>query len=171
MSDDLKALVAVVEANPSLGRLPGCYVTQLALSQRLQQLEDILSAALFDWAQRPPAPTALGLRVYEHALPILRAVDGYDRIWAPAPAGRKLRPETPRGRDPLIPPTSAPGRPGDGSTPSGRKSNRAWSRLALACDLVTRLGQRRQRRQCDRGSGPRSPHNSTLAVHLRTSAF
>jgi DNA-binding transcriptional LysR family regulator len=46
-------------------------------------------AALFDLAQRPPAPTALGLRVYEHALPILRAVDGCDGIWAPALAAPK----------------------------------------------------------------------------------
>jgi len=34
-----------------------------------------MGAALVDWAQRPPAPTALGLQVYEQALPVLQAVE------------------------------------------------------------------------------------------------
>jgi DNA-binding transcriptional LysR family regulator len=75
MIDDLKALVAVVEARSLTKASSRLYVTQSAVSRRLQQLEDTLGAALFDRAQRPPVPTALGLRVYEHALPILRAVE------------------------------------------------------------------------------------------------
>jgi DNA-binding transcriptional LysR family regulator len=75
MIDNLKALVAVVEAQSLTKASSRLYVTQSAVSRRLQHLEDTLGAALFDRAQRPPAPTALGLRVYEQALPILRAVE------------------------------------------------------------------------------------------------
>ena len=75
MIDNLKALVAVVEAQSLTKASSRLYVTQSAVSRRLQQLEDTLGAALFDRAQRPPAPTALGLRVYAHALPILRVVE------------------------------------------------------------------------------------------------
>jgi DNA-binding transcriptional LysR family regulator len=75
MIDNLKALVAVIEAQSLTKASAGLFVTQSAVSRRLQHLEDALGAALFDRAQRPPAPTALGLRVYEHALPILRSVE------------------------------------------------------------------------------------------------
>jgi hypothetical protein len=92
MSDDLKALVAVVEAQSLTKASSRLYVTQC-----------------LERAQRPPVPTALGLRVYEHALPILRAVDGYNGIWAQLQQRRKLRPELARGRDPRSSrPTSAP---------------------------------------------------------------
>jgi DNA-binding transcriptional LysR family regulator len=75
MIDNLQALVAVVEAQSLTKASARLYVTQSAVSRRLQQLEETLGASLFDRAQRPPAPTAMGLRVYEHALPILRAVE------------------------------------------------------------------------------------------------
>ena len=75
MIDNLQALVAVVEAQSLTKASAQLYVTQSAVSRRLQQLEVTLGASLFDRAQRPPAPTAMGLRVYEHALPILRAVE------------------------------------------------------------------------------------------------
>ena len=75
MIDNLKALVAVIEDQSLTKASARLCVTQSAVSRRLQQLEETLGAALFDRTQRPPAPTALGLRVYEHALPILRAVE------------------------------------------------------------------------------------------------
>src|SRR5260370_25046006 len=75
MIENLQAIVAVVEAQSMTKAWARLCVTQSAVSRRLQQLEETLGASLFDRTQRPPAPTALGLRVYEHALPILRAVE------------------------------------------------------------------------------------------------
>ena len=75
MIENLQALVAVVEARSLPKASARLYVTQSAVSRRLQQLEETLGADLFDRAQRPPAPTAMGLRVYEQALPILQSVE------------------------------------------------------------------------------------------------
>jgi DNA-binding transcriptional LysR family regulator len=75
MIENLQALVAVVEARSLTKASARLYVTQSAVSRRLQQLEETLDAALFDRTQRPPVPTAMGLRVYEQALPILRSVE------------------------------------------------------------------------------------------------
>src|SRR5271170_5187138 len=68
MIDNLQALVAVVEAQSLTKASARLYVTQSAVSRRLQQLEETPGASLFDRAQRPPAPTAMGLRVYEHPI-------------------------------------------------------------------------------------------------------
>src|SRR5258708_25435942 len=51
------------------------FLTQSAISRRIQQLEEALGGTLLDRTQRPPSSTALGQRVYEQTLPILRAVD------------------------------------------------------------------------------------------------
>src|ERR1700730_16854954 len=75
MIENLQALVAVVEARSLTKATARLYVTQSAVSRRLQQLEETLGADLFDRAQRPPAPTAMGLRVYEQALPILQSIE------------------------------------------------------------------------------------------------
>lgn len=75
MFEDLRALVATVEGKSLTVAAERLCVTQSAVSRRLQHLEDILEASLFDRAQRPPVPTVLGRRVYEQAVPILSAVD------------------------------------------------------------------------------------------------
>ena len=75
MIEDLQALVAVIEAQSVTKASVRLCMTQSAVSRRLLHLEEILNVSLFDRAQRPPAPTALGLRVYEQALPILRGVE------------------------------------------------------------------------------------------------
>lgn len=75
MIEDLQALVAVVEAQSLTKASARLCLTQSAVSRRLQQLEQRLGTTLFDRAQRPPAPTAIGLRVYEQALPILQSVE------------------------------------------------------------------------------------------------
>jgi DNA-binding transcriptional LysR family regulator len=75
MIENLQALVAVVEAQSLTKASARLFLTQSAVSRRLQQLEERLGTALFDRAQRPPAPTAMGLRVYEQALPILQSVE------------------------------------------------------------------------------------------------
>jgi DNA-binding transcriptional LysR family regulator len=75
MIENLQALVAVVEAQSLTKASARLCVTQSAVSRRLQQLEERLGTALFDRTQRPPAATAMGLRVYEQALPILQSVE------------------------------------------------------------------------------------------------
>ena len=75
MIDNLKALAAAVEGKSLSVAAAKLFVTQSAISRRIQQLEETLGAPLFDRAQRPPTPTALGRRVYEQALPILAAVE------------------------------------------------------------------------------------------------
>ncbi len=75
MIDNLKAFAAVVEAKSLTKAASRLCLTQSAISRRIQQLEDDLGGILLDRAQRPPATTALGRRVYEQALPILRSVD------------------------------------------------------------------------------------------------
>jgi len=75
MIENLQALVAVIEAQSLTKASARLCVTQSAISRRLQHLEDILGVSLFDRAQRPPTPTALGMRVYEHAVPLLRGIE------------------------------------------------------------------------------------------------
>lgn len=75
MFEDLKALAATVEGRSLTAAAERLCVTQSAVSRRLQHLEDVLGASLFDRTQRPPVPNALGRRVYDRALPILAAVD------------------------------------------------------------------------------------------------
>jgi DNA-binding transcriptional LysR family regulator len=75
MIDDLKALVAVIDTKSLTKAAERLYLTQSAISRRIQQLEQTLGGPLLDRTQRPPTPTALGRRVYEQSLPILRAVD------------------------------------------------------------------------------------------------
>lgn len=75
MLENLEALVAVIEARSITKASARLHITQSAVSRRLQQLEDGLGVPLFDRTQRPPAPTAMGLRVYEQAAPILRSVE------------------------------------------------------------------------------------------------
>src|SRR5258708_20054272 len=75
MIDNLKALAAVVDSKSMTKAASRLFLTQSAISRRIQQLEETLGGTLLDRTQRPPAATALGQRVYEQALPILRAVD------------------------------------------------------------------------------------------------
>jgi DNA-binding transcriptional LysR family regulator len=75
MIDNLKALAAVIDSKSLTKAASRLFLTQSAVSRRIQQLEEALGGTLLDRTQRPPASTALGQRVYEQALPILRAVD------------------------------------------------------------------------------------------------
>jgi hypothetical protein len=95
MFDNLKALAAVVD-NKSLTKAASwSSLTQSAISRRIQQLEETVGGALLDRNQRPPSPTALGRRVYEQSLPILRAVADLISLTRkmrrrPAPCGSAL---------------------------------------------------------------------------------
>lgn len=75
MLDDLKAFVAVIDGKSLTRAAARLHLTQSAVSRRIQQLEESLGATLLDRAQRPPLPTALGRRIYEQALPILRGIE------------------------------------------------------------------------------------------------
>jgi DNA-binding transcriptional LysR family regulator len=75
MLEDLRAFVAVIDEKSLTRAAKKIFLTQSAISRRIQQLEDKLEAKLLDRASRPPTSTALGNRVYERAVPILRAVD------------------------------------------------------------------------------------------------
>ena len=75
MIDDLKAFVAAVDGRSLTKAASKLNLTQSAISRRIQQLEDVLGATLLDRAQRPLTSTPLGNRIYERAVPILRAID------------------------------------------------------------------------------------------------
>jgi DNA-binding transcriptional LysR family regulator len=75
MIDNLRAFAAVVESH-SLGvAAERLFITQSAVSRRIQQFEDSVGAPLFDRTQRPLGVTALGQRMYTQVLEILSAVD------------------------------------------------------------------------------------------------
>jgi len=75
MIDNLKAFAAVIDCKSLTKAASRLFLTQSAISRRIQQLEEALGGTLLDRTQRPPSSTALGQRVYEQSLPILRAVD------------------------------------------------------------------------------------------------
>src|SRR3982075_2614140 len=75
MIDNLKALAAVIDSKSLTKAASRLCLTQSAISRRVQQLEEALGGTLLARPQRPPSSTALGQRVYEQSLPILRAVD------------------------------------------------------------------------------------------------
>ena len=75
MIDNLKAFAAVIDSKSLTKAASRLCLTQSAISRRILHLEEMLGGELLDRTQRPPSPTALGWRVYEQSLPILRAVD------------------------------------------------------------------------------------------------
>lgn len=75
MLDELKALVAVVEERSLTKAAAKLFLTQSAISRRIQQLEDTLQTPLLDRTSRPPTPTAMGQRVYTQAVFTLRSLD------------------------------------------------------------------------------------------------
>jgi DNA-binding transcriptional LysR family regulator len=70
--EDLKAFVAVIDCASLTKAAEKLCLTQSAVSRRLQHLEESLNASLFDRSSRPPVPTAMGYRIYEHAVTLLR---------------------------------------------------------------------------------------------------
>ncbi|WP_295997281.1 LysR family transcriptional regulator [Rugamonas sp.] len=69
--EDLTAFVAVIDHHSLTRAADALSLTQSAVSRRIQHLEQVLGAALFDRDSRPPLPTALAHRVYEQALPLM----------------------------------------------------------------------------------------------------
>src|SRR5258708_12688168 len=85
MIDNLKGFAAVIESKSLTKAASRLFLTQSAISRRIQQLEETLGGTLLDRTQRPPSSTALGQRVYEQSLPILRAVDDLVTLTRPDP--------------------------------------------------------------------------------------
>ncbi|NVZ45832.1 LysR family transcriptional regulator [Pseudomonas tolaasii] len=69
---DLKAFVTVVESASLTKAADTLCLTQSAVSRRIQHLEETLGEALFDRSTRPPLPNALGQRIYEKAVELLK---------------------------------------------------------------------------------------------------
>ncbi|MDY7534361.1 LysR family transcriptional regulator [Pseudomonas sp. Bout1] len=70
--EDLKAFLTVIEsASLTKAALTLC-LTQSAVSRRIQHLEETLDETLLDRTTRPPSPTAMGYRIYEKAVELLR---------------------------------------------------------------------------------------------------
>ncbi|MGY2397917.1 LysR family transcriptional regulator [Pseudomonas sp. SDO5271_S396] len=72
---DLKAFVTVVESTSLTRAAQTLCLTQSAVSRRIQHLEETLGEALFDRSTRPPLPNAMGWRIYEKAVDLLRDAD------------------------------------------------------------------------------------------------
>ncbi|WP_207005365.1 LysR family transcriptional regulator [Trinickia mobilis] len=74
MIDDLKSFVAVINEASLTRAADTLCVSQSTISKRIQRLEELLGVELFDRSTKPPRPTALANRVYEQAVPLLRAL-------------------------------------------------------------------------------------------------
>lgn len=74
--DDVEAYIAVIRHQSISQAAVHLSVTQSAISKRIQSLERALNLRLLDRNVKPPVPTQVGLKVYEHCLDIMRAVDG-----------------------------------------------------------------------------------------------
>ncbi|WP_233633198.1 LysR family transcriptional regulator [Burkholderia seminalis] len=75
MIDELKSFIAVVDAASLTRAAEQLCVSQSTISKRIQRLEEVLGATLFDRNAKPPRPTALASRIYEQAVPVLRALN------------------------------------------------------------------------------------------------
>ncbi len=71
---DLEAFAAVVESGSIVGAAGRLYLTQSAVTKRIQNLEGALDVILLDRQSRPMRPTHLGKKVYDHAEAILSSV-------------------------------------------------------------------------------------------------
>lgn len=72
MLDDLKAFVTVVDKTSLTKAADALALTQSAVSRRIQQLEEALGATLLDRSTKPATATAVGRRIYQSAIPLLR---------------------------------------------------------------------------------------------------
>ncbi|MDC6134738.1 LysR family transcriptional regulator, partial [Burkholderia gladioli] len=75
MIDELKSFVTVVDAASLTRAADVLCVSQSTISKRIQRLEELMGGVLFDRNAKPPLPTALAKRVYEQAVPVLRALE------------------------------------------------------------------------------------------------
>jgi DNA-binding transcriptional LysR family regulator len=64
---DLEAFAAVVESGSIVGAAGRLYLTQSAVTKRIQNLEGALDVILLDRQSRPMRPTHVGKKVYDHA--------------------------------------------------------------------------------------------------------
>jgi DNA-binding transcriptional LysR family regulator len=72
---DLEAFVAVAESGSIVGAAAKLYLTQSAITRRIQNLEIALGVVLLDRQTRPLQMTSIGKATYESAKPVLASVD------------------------------------------------------------------------------------------------
>ena len=72
---DLEAFIAVAESGSIVAAAGRLYLTQSAITKRIQNLESSLDAILLDRQTRPMRPTRTGKEVYDHAVSILASID------------------------------------------------------------------------------------------------
>jgi DNA-binding transcriptional LysR family regulator len=72
---DLEAFVAVVETGSIVAASARLNLTQPGVTRRIQNLEDLLGAALLDRQSKPLKPTSAGREAYEHGRRVLRSLD------------------------------------------------------------------------------------------------
>ncbi|WP_434136912.1 LysR family transcriptional regulator (plasmid) [Pseudomonas luteola] len=72
--DDIEAFVAVIHSASLSQAAQALSITQSAITRRVQNLEEALGVTLLNRQTKPLTPTALGRRVYEQCVHILRAV-------------------------------------------------------------------------------------------------
>jgi len=71
---DLEAFAAVVECGSIVGAAGRLYLTQSAVTKRIQNLEGALDVILLDRQSRPMRPTHIGKKIYDHAEEILASI-------------------------------------------------------------------------------------------------
>ena len=71
---DLEAFIAVVESGSIVAAAGRLYLTQSAVTKRIQILESSLDVILLDRQTRPIRPTRTGKEVYNHAVSILASI-------------------------------------------------------------------------------------------------
>ena len=88
-TDDLRAFDAVVRHGSISEAARALGLTQPAITRRIQNLEEDLGAPLLDRSTKPPRPSALGLRVYEHTQSVLHEMESLAQLvdTAEAPTG------------------------------------------------------------------------------------
>src|SRR3981189_475278 len=89
MIDNLKALAAVIDSKSLTKAASRLFLTQSAISRRIQQLEEALAGTALAMPRRPARSPARGQRLYGQSLPILRGVDDLMTLRRPdaAPTG------------------------------------------------------------------------------------
>ncbi|MGF6774105.1 DNA-binding transcriptional LysR family regulator [Paraburkholderia sp. GAS199] len=76
MLQDIEAFVAVADLKSLTKAADKLSITQSAISRRLQQLESTLGVELLDRTIKPHGLTAMGRRIYEQGVRLLRDRDG-----------------------------------------------------------------------------------------------
>ena len=131
----LETLLAIAETGSFAAAADRVGVTQSAVSMQMRALEELLGAALFDRARRPPMLNDLGRGLLPHARGVVRAAEDL----AAAASGAVLRGRLRFG----VIPTAATGLVPDALTRLAARAPDLQIRIesGLSADLARRVGQ------------------------------